>query len=311
MEQTSLLEKARKAYLRKIIVVIVLSIVFISIIICCGITIYASQNAKSIREFSSLLPYLIFGFVVGIGIYNSLVVQKAKRNYRSQYKAYFVRPAMEKTFSNLHYDHEASMSRALIDEAGALDTRDRFTSNDYATGEYKEVYFAQADIKIEEEYEDDDGESYRTVFKGRYMIFEFPKQFNFRLKIVQKHFGGPQKITFGKSERKFNRISTESNTFDEKFRVYAQDGFEAYYILSPDLMERIESLSGRMTGKLLLYFVDKKLHIAIKDNADSLEPPKPFQPINEAQELSRVTQEIRVITDFIEYLKLDSKLFKS
>ena len=143
------------------------------------------------------------------------------------------------------------------------------------------------------------------------MVFEFPKKFNFRLEVVQKHFGSnliPKKNS--KTGRKIEKISTESTTFNQKFKVYAEDGFEAYYILDPTIIDQIEKLSDSYKGKLLLCFIDNKLHVGVYDNHDAFEPPSHLKKIDENAEMQEVNQEIKTITDFVEFLKLDRKLFK-
>ena len=61
----------------------------------------------------------------------------------------------------------------------------------------------------------------------------------------------------------------------------------------------------------MLCFIDNKLHVAINDNKDAFEPPRPFKPINEQAENEKIYQDIKTITDYIEFLKLDRKLFKN
>ena len=144
------------------------------------------------------------------------------------------------------------------------------------------------------------------------MIFEFKKPFTFRLEIVQKWFNAHRKLPKNpKTNREIIKISTESTTFNKKFKVYAEDGFEAYYILDPAMIDRIEKLSESHKGKLLLGFIDNKLYVAISDGRDAFEPPNPFKPLDESAENQKIISDIKTITDFVDFLKLDRKLFKN
>ena len=96
----------------------------------------------------------------------------------------------------------------------------------------------------------------------------------------------------------------------KKFKVYAEDGFETYYILDPSMIDKIEELSNSHKAKYLLCFTGQKLSVAIHDNKDAFEPPSPMKPIDEATELAKVEKEISLITNFVYYLKLNRKLFK-
>ena len=102
----------------------------------------------------------------------------------------------------------------------------------------------------------------------------------------------------------------ESESFNKRFNVYAQSEHEAFYILTPSLMEKIERLDDNNKGKLLLCFINNRLHIGLYDNKDSFEAPNCLFKINEEKELNRTNGDIKVITQFIDELNLDNTLFK-
>lgn len=52
------------------------------------------------------------------------------------------------------------------------------------------------------------------------------------------------------------------------------------------------------------------LIIALNDGKDSFEPPKASKPIDERAELAKIHADIKIITDFVNQLSLDRKLFK-
>ena len=115
---------------------------------------------------------------------------------------------------------------------------------------------------------------------------------------------------WGKKEDLFKKVSMESEEFNKKFNVYAQNEHDAFYIITPPLMERIERLAEKNKGKLLFCFIDNKLHIGIYDNKDSFEPGSVFKQINEEETLNKISEEIETITQFVEELNLDNDLFK-
>ena len=75
-------------------------------------------------------------------------------------------------------------------------------------------------------------------------------------------------------------------------------------------MSKIEKLDELNKGKLLLCFIDNRLHIGINDNKDSFEPDSVFKKIDEEKINTRILQDIEVITQFIDELNLDNDLFK-
>jgi len=260
------------------------------------------------------LPFFIFPafFVLVFGIIiMTFTTSKDALLYRKAYKAYFVEQNLRNTFTNLAYDHTKGLSRELIRSTGMINTGDRYSSNDLTVASYKDVKFLQADAHIEEEYTDSDGDThYSTIFKGRIMIYEFPKKFNFKLEIIGKAFHAyhvPGKSTSG---RKMAKINTESTEFNRSFRIYGEDGFEAFYILDPAFIVKIQDIAERYKYNLLFGFLENRLIIALNDGKDSFEPPRANKPIDERAEMARVHTDIKVITDFVDQLSLDRKLFK-
>lgn len=261
--------------------------------------------------------FTAFWFLMLVGIVALVIVlfsvKKERSNYHHAYKGYFVQQSLAKKFTKLVYEREQGISAEYLRATGMVNTGDRYSTNDYVHGEYKDVAFTQADVHIEVEHTDSDGDTtYVTIFKGRFMIFDFPKSFTFRLEVAEKGFGA-NLVPMGKSKegRKFERVNLESSEFNNTFKTYAEDGFEAFYILDPALMNNILGLSEKHKGKLLFCFLGNQLIVGLKDGKDAFEPPSVFKPINEQAEEKKVTEEIDLITGFVDELKLNRKIFKA
>ena len=303
-------EVAREAYHQKtkkawgIVAIIVLGVLVFSLV------------PQFINGFGpdSVMPSICFAFVLFVFgvIITSFITRKEAAAYRRAYKAYFVEQNLRNTFTNLQYSHEAGLNHQILDSTGMINTGDRYSSNDLTIAKYKDVQFTQADAHIETEHTDSDGDTtYITIFRGRFMIFEFPKKFNFKLELIGR-FGAAR--VPGKSQitgRKMQKISTESTEFNKLFKIYADDGFEAYYILDPAFMTKIENIAKRYNDKVLFGFINNQLLIGLSDGKDSFEPPKASKPINEQAEMEKIRSDIKVITDFVDELSLDRKIFKA
>ena len=143
------------------------------------------------------------------------------------------------------------------------------------------------------------------------MIVEFNKAFRSNVQIVQKGFcNTTRKRTFEMSDSVFELVEMESADFNSRFQVYAKNEHEAFYLITPQLMERLQQLADRKSGKMFLCFVKNQLHIAIQSNEDSLEAPSIFKPLDEEKTTQKLREEIEVITQFIDELSLDNDLFK-
>lgn len=258
----------------------------------------------------ALIVLILEAIFIVVGVYfatggNNTV--KEYQDYKHAYKGYFIARQLASVFTDLEYSHDRGLDRNFLSETGLIYTGDRYSSNDLVRGRYKQVGFAQADVKIErkEERKDQNGRVetyYLTVFKGRYLIFEFPKKFDFKM-VVSFH-GYSQAYVNPKTGRGLKRVEMESPEFNKRFLVYAEDGFEAFYILNPALLDNLEKLGQKYHNQLALYFSDHKLYIGLNDGGDAFEPPNPAVPLNEAAENAKILGEMQLITELVDSLKL-------
>lgn len=257
---------------------------------------------------------VVFFGLIAILLFPALFTAKQKREYILKFKKYFVQSALKTVFTDLTYHPEQGMPRDVIASTKMMYMGDRYTSNDYISGRYKDIGFRQADVHIEEEREstDSDGNTttyWVTIFRGRWMIFDFNKTFKADLQVCQKFFGN-NKISNWGNDTKFEKVKLESVDFNKRFNVYAQSDHEAFYLLTPPIMEKIIKLDDMNQGRLLLCFIDNKLHIGLYDGKDSFEHAPVFKQINEEQVRNNISTDIKQITMFIDELDLDNDLFR-
>lgn len=291
-ELEKLRKKVRNTYLLGILIGIVISLVIIIVF-----------NAIII------LPFAIVACI----IITNIILVEPSRKFSLAFKETFVLKSLKEVFTDLVYEPEKGLDYYIISDTKMMDMGDRYSSNDYISGKYKNINVVQADVHIEEEHEttDSDGNTsttWVTIFKGRWMIFDFNKQFKANIQVAQKGFGNNTIRNFGE-DVKFKKVMMEDQAFNDTFKVYAQDEHEAFYILTPSLMEKIKYLTNSVTGKLLFCFVDNKLHIGIQNYRDSFEHGV-FTKINEEKVMNEISHDIKLITNFIDELSLDNDLFR-
>ena len=168
--------------------------------------------------------------------------RKTFTEYQTLYKELFVKTALEEVFPGCSYDANAGIERDELRKTGMVYTGDVYNSEDLVTGEYHGMRFRQADVSIQDRDTDEDGHTtYETLFMGRWAIFDIKKEFNFKLAVVGKGFAVANMRNNDKIH-KFKPVRLESAEFHQRFKVYAQDGFEAFYLLDPAFMTRVEKL---------------------------------------------------------------------
>lgn len=264
---------------------------------------------------TKFLPLLIFEFFIvpTVAIVTLILSSIPYSKYTVIYKDYYVKKALDSIFTDLEYKPNEGISETIISNTKMMNMGDDFESNDYFTGKYKDINVEQADVTITEERERKNSEGEKeeyteTLFRGKWMIFDFNKPFKANMQVKSKWFDNSKIINWG-SDIKYKRVKLEDEEFNKYFTVYAQDEEEAFYILTPHFMDKIKKVSNNVSGELLLCFIDNKLHIGLDNNDDSFEPSM-LSNYTEEQINNNILADIKVITNFIDQLNLDNDLFK-
>lgn len=239
------------------------------------------------------------------------VTLKKRKAYVNSFKYDIVEDILKNIFSNLYFNPSSGISQSTIKNTGMMQMGNRYSSDDHIRGKYKDIGFEQSDVCIQHVTRDSKGHTYTTTyFRGRWMIFEFNKNFAADLQVRESgfHYSKSNSGWFTPKESRMEKLDLEDAQFNKDFDVYAENEHEAYYILTPHIMESIKTLRDRTDGKLILCFVASKLHVGVNSNDNAFEPPI-FRRLD-ASIISSINEEINVITRFVDELKLDRNLYK-
>ena len=287
------------------------TIFIILYLVIFAFTLFLFIMSKAFTYFFLFIVVCELVFVVVIAeIVKMIIVGDDIRIFKKEFKNVFVLNALNKSFDNIKYIPENGIDKITIENTGMMNTGDRYTSNDFVSGTYKGINFIQSDIHIEEEREikDTDGNErtvWETIFLGRWMIFDFNKNFKANIRVSSSYFNGST-FLWGK---KYKRVKLEDEEFNKKFSVYSENEHEAFYVLTPHFMEKLKRVKQELNCEVMFCFIDNKLHIAISNNTDSFEP-NVYKIINEEEIENKVTKDIKLITDLVTDLNLDNDLFK-
>lgn len=295
------LEKLRKKTCNYEIMLIVLIIVQLLLFLYF---FYTDMILKFIVLFLIFIPIFVFGIIL---------FTQNRRKFILEFKTLFVAKALKSIFTDLRYEPESGIPKHVIAKTNMMYMGDRYTSNDFVAGKYKNVNFVQSDIHIEEERTttNNDGHTtttWETIFMGKWIIFDYNKSFKTNIEVSQKGFSN-SKVNNLFLRKTYKKVEMEDEEFNKMFNTYAQNEHEAFYILTPSLMDRIKNINKKLNGTLLFCFINNKLHIGIQNNKDSFEP-RIFKPIDGKEIINKLTAEIKVITDFADELNLDNNLFR-
>ena len=294
-ESLDRLEKLRKS-LRN-------SVVFIIVIVSLSFLLFFIE--PDIFEFAQ---FIIGGGYVFIGIIFGSTINKKKRVYKKLYNEVIVRTVFERYFDIKEFNSDYGIPVSAIKNTRMMKMGNTYSSNDFLRGEYKNIAFSQSDVTISEEHYTGRQKTSVTYFKGRWMIFDFNKNFDCDLLVHDKSFNyaDHRKSLFSKE---FEKIRFENIEFNNTFESYTNNEQEAFYIITPHIMDSMTELHNKTNGALIFCFCRNQLHIGVNNRRDAFEPPI-FRPIDVESEISDISYDVSIITRFVDELNLDRKVYK-
>ena len=266
--------------------------------------------------FFVLFPPVSIALIVVAILLVIFVSSKRSKAYAAAYKQSVVKDALCEIFTDVSFYENEGINKDIIRNTQMMTTGDRFSSNDLVMGRYKSIPFMQSDVHIEDRHTDSDGDTtYTTIFRGRWMIFEFNKNFSCDLQVVSRGFSGNMRkggifSFFGsKDSPKMSKVELENTEFNKIFNVFAQSQQEAFYILTPHIMQSLIELYNNSKAPLMLLFVNGQLHVASQTGKDAFEPSI-FRKVNLEYDRQRIIGDIAVITSFADALRLENTIYK-
>lgn len=178
--------------------------------------------------------------------------------------------------------------------------------SDHIRAVYNGLNIELSDIELinEEETTDEEGHTERsstTFFKGQWLICDFGKELAGEVYVSER---SRKDRTIMKSD-----VKMENETFAKRFCVKAEIPQEAYYILTPHMMEYIIRMADRSGGTVYLSFLrDGKLHIAVKTGRDFFELGKSQANVEGLRQ--KFLGELQWFTDIIDTLRVEDTLYK-
>ncbi|CZE46181.1 DUF3137 domain-containing protein [Campylobacter geochelonis] len=249
------------------------------------------------------------------------ITLKESEEFRNKFKEKY----LSEYIKNLGYSYYiySHVNAVYLIKSGLFPAFSRQKGNDEIKGEKNGVIFSFSDIILEDlEEESSYNENYFKLAKKANFINTFKKGFgendyiklyeglffmaDFNKNITSKTFVMQNREP--RIKRGLESIKMDNPLFNTKFRVYSDDIQNAMYILSPALMERINSLSNVIKYPINISFIDTQIFIAIETNRDSFEPDI-HQSIITKNPISHIKRQLDAIFAIIDVLSLDANLW--
>ena len=221
---------------------------------------------------------------------------KAQKDMESLYKDAFVREPLANHFDNVVYEPAMGFSKEAVQSFQLCEMGNRFYTEDYIRASYCGVGFEVAQVKVV--YADNSGDhNYsKTYFDGRMMVFNFPdKLVNSVLLFSNKYKNRGDKY----KESKKMKVELEGVQFNKDFDVYAPVPHDAFYLLTPHMMERLQFLDGKYES-LAMNVVGNRVMLAFNEpGRNAFDSNVSIGKVDIDAEMAKVQGEIDDIRNFI------------
>ncbi|MBR5713040.1 MAG: DUF3137 domain-containing protein [Lachnospiraceae bacterium] len=259
--------------------------------------------------------YFFIGIILVIAalIMNGVCSHKIGRKYRELYKTTLVNRVAAEFFQNFEYLPDTGYEKNDLRSLEIMQFGSDYNSEDTIRGTYNGVPFTRADVYIADTSTDSEGNTTTTeYFKGQWLMITSNKDFHSDLQIIQKGFGFTKrkKGFFTRKEERRHVFETEDVSFNKRFQCLCQNDAEAFYLLTPGLMQSLMQLSETLPYKMMVAYVQNQIHVLIDTHRDSMEPSKPKNG-NFDRQLADIRQDMEIITRSISGLLVDRNLYRA
>lgn len=244
-----------------------------------------------------LAPFLFILLFVGAFVYGMLR-HNISKEFKELYKQQFVATMLGEFFENPQYIWDKGFTSDAVRSFGLSQMGNRFCSEDYISGTYKGVPFEQSDVKIQ--YHTSGKNSHTTTyFSGRMFVFHFTGRNVLPVQIFSERFSYRAKPI----ERfKMHKVNMESVNFNKNFDVKAVNEHDAFYVLTPQMMEKLFNLLSRF-GNVALNFTGDTLFLGYNCGMGAFDADM-RKPIDYPTEKEKMKRDMQVIMDIIDIMEL-------
>lgn len=285
-------------------VVVVLSVVMLLVYIAIGYLLATQENGIGILSgmkaviFIAEIIFVVAVVAVGTGLLLWLIIVKhAYDKFNLSFKSKYVQQVISSIegLEKLEYVPKGGFTWDDVRNAAAVNCGDKryYDSEDLLMGEYENIRFQISDVCTRKMVRMSKKNRVEEIFSGQMIClvqFDDTKRSNGHIQIFEKKF--MSNMIGWKVE---NEIHTENEIFNSRFSVFAYDEHNAYYILTPQRMEKIMYFADVMNGQVSFVFRDEKLFVAVR--RDSMFDASMDEPV------SKQTKNIIEDAEFIQMAK--------
>ena len=253
--------------------------------------------AKAMRLIIIGVPFLLLPpvgiLIILIGYFK---LTKAQKDMKELYKEAFVREPLANHFDNVVYEPAKGFSKEAVNSFQLCDEGNLYYSEDYIRASYRGVGFEVAEVKVVYADHSGDHDYSKTYFDGRMMVFNFPNKLVTSVLLFSSKYKNRGKKY---KESKKMKIELEGTQFNKDFDVYAPVPHDAFYLLTPHLMERLQILAGKYES-IAMNVVGNRVMLSFNEpGKDAFDSTVSIGKVDIDAEMAKVQGEIDDIRNFI------------
>lgn len=257
--------------------------------------------------------FMAFVLIIIIVILDKFMVQPKIKAYITEVKTRVFPQIFAQYFENIVYDPQRGYDRETMRYDDIIDLGTDYETEDYLQGTYKGVSFSRSDIYTSTTITTSGANGTTTTtttvyFQGQVYRFDFNKAVEAYIRTRQR--GGFFSRSFAKGPKTHgaSNIDFEDQDFNKQFYTLSTDEHWAYYVFTPQFMNRLKSLANQAPGDIGIVIKGSTMYLACYSRLNSFEI-KPGQIID-AELVSNIEAQIKIIQTVVDTLGLDSDLFK-
>lgn len=226
-----------------------------------------------------------------------------RREYAKAYKGKIL-PDLARLFGNFSYAVDGQIPLYVMQPSKILPRHDRYKSEDYFEGVYKDVHIQFSKIDFQQKRRSKNSTYYVSVFKGLAVLLDMKRK-TFYGHTILDYNRSKMSEWFKEKSMKLKRANLVDPKFEEIFDVYTDDQVEARYLVDPVMMERLGGMYEEYEGsKMAAAFYDSKMLILIASPYNYFEPADLEIPATDPRSVVQMKKEIGEILSIIDRLDL-------
>lgn len=257
-------------------------------ILIATLFLYFYYDYRFITGFSAVIALLLVFF--GNSNYSHL---------RETFKESFISELLEDWMKGDSYEPAIGLSQLQVYQSEFFEDRPYFHSEGLISGAVEKIPFLSSDVILSDQPIKKHTPTQQAYFSGRMYVFEFNKDFNFSLQLLQNLPILPK--------RNYKKSKTLGDKLNNRFECYATNVKQATKFLTSESRDALLNLDTNHDKSINISIVGSKLFLAF-DQQEETFTFKFLKPLN-IKKLDLLQNDVEIIYSLLDEIRHNNQLF--